>query len=432
VVGVALMAIGILALSQAIDIAADEANPLLLVGGIAALVVGVVSLSPSVLAGLGWLASRFPVAERIAMRDLARYRSRSSAALSAISLALAIPICTVVLASAAAYASDEGNLSDQQLILSLGEEPLLVPERNVEQIDGLHASVGSVASGISASVTPLEVAVDSRESTTRGADTLRPAAVLGRQIGDDTIRDSGVLYVATPAVTDLLGLDPSIIRSEVDVLTSQTGSLAVANISERALEPTIEFIETPAYTSMPISLVTATGLARYDLAAAPGGWFLETTRAITATERSSIRDIAAAAGLTVEFRNQQSQLGTIRGAATAAGFLVALGVVALAVGLLRAETTDELRTLTAVGASSTVRRALSAATSGSLAVAGVLLGTLAAYGGMAAGFAEDLGSLRSVPIELVILVVGVPVVAALASWLLAGREPDALRRSPIE
>jgi hypothetical protein len=34
--------------------------------------------------------------------------------------------------------------------------------------------------------------------------------------------------------------------------------------------------------------------------------------------------------------------------------------------------------------------------------------------------------------ELAILVVGVPLVAALGSWLLAGREPGALRRSPIE
>jgi hypothetical protein len=85
-----------------------------------------------------------------------------------------------------------------------------------------------------------------------------------------------------------------------------------------------------------------------------------------------------------------------------------------------------------VGASNNVRRGLSAATSGSLAAAGVLLGTLAAYGGLAAGFATDLGDLRSVPMELAILVVGVPLVAALGSWLLAGREPGALRRSPIE
>jgi putative ABC transport system permease protein len=432
VAGVALMAVGIVSLSQAIDIAADEANPLLLIGGITALVIGVVLLSPAVLAGLGRLASHVPVAMRIAMRDIARYRSRSAAALAAISLALAIPISTIVLASALAYAADEGNLSDRQLIVRLSDDVLLVPERSPERLDRLRTQVDSIALQVSASVTPVEVAVESQESTTRGADTLRPAAVLGHLIDGGTIRGDNLLYVATPAITNLLGVDPAVVGSDVDILTSQTGNLRVANITERTLEPTVQHIETPPFSSMPTSLATSSGLARFGLSAAPGGWFLETTHAMTSDERSSIRDVAATAGLTVEFRDRQNELGTIRGAATALGLLVALGVIALAVGILRVETIDELRTLTAVGASNNVRRGLSAATSGSLAAAGVLLGTLAAYGGLAAGFATDLGDLRSVPMELAILVVGVPLVAALGSWLLAGREPGALRRSPIE
>src|SRR5256885_11306977 len=42
--------------------------------------------------------------------------------------------------------------------------------------------------------------------------------------------------------------------------------------------------------------------------------------------------------------------------ATAAGILLALGVLAMTVGLIRSETASDLRTLTAAGASSTTRR----------------------------------------------------------------------------
>jgi putative ABC transport system permease protein len=45
--------------------------------------------------------------------------------------------------------------------------------------------------------------------------------------------------------------------------------------------------------------------------------------------------------------------------APAAAALIALGVLAMAVGLIRAEAAGEVRTLTAIGATSMTRRALS-------------------------------------------------------------------------
>jgi putative ABC transport system permease protein len=62
-----------------------------------------------------------------------------------------------------------------------------------------------------------------------------------------------------------------------------------------------------------------------------------------------------------------------------------LGIVALTVGILRVETASELDILTAAGATSTIRRTLTAPTSASLALAGASLGTLAAYAGLIAG-----------------------------------------------
>jgi putative ABC transport system permease protein len=60
---------------------------LAVVGGFIALVAAVVLLAPMCLALLGRLARHTPVAARLALRDLSRYRARSGSALAAISLA---------------------------------------------------------------------------------------------------------------------------------------------------------------------------------------------------------------------------------------------------------------------------------------------------------------------------------------------------------
>ena len=65
--------------------------------------------------------------------------------------------------------------------------------------------------------------------------------------------------------------------------------------------------------------------------------------------------MAANAGLTVESRDHQSGLATIRAGATAAGILLALCILAMTVGLIRSESGRDLRTLTAAGATSMTR-----------------------------------------------------------------------------
>ena len=75
--------------------------------------------------------------------------------------------------------------------------------------------------------------------------------------------------------------------------------------------------------------------------------------------------------------------------ATVFGIALALGVLAMSVGLIRSETASELRTLTAAGASSRTRRALTAVTAGGLAFLGALLGTVAAYVGLVGWFRSN-------------------------------------------
>jgi putative ABC transport system permease protein len=119
--------------------------------------------------------------------------------------------------------------------------------------------------------------------------------------------------------------------------------------------------------------------------------------------------------------------------ATAAGGVLALAILAMTVGLIRSEAAGDLRTLTATGATSRIRRTLTAATAGALALLGALLGVAGAYVVLLATYHDDLGYLSDVPFLFLALgVVGVPLAAAAAGWLLAGREPQGMSRTVLE
>ena len=115
------------------------------------------------------------------------------------------------------------------------------------------------------------------------------------------------------------------------------------------------------------------------------------------------------------------------------GSLVALGVLALTVGLIRSEAHADLRTLTASGATSRIRRTLTATTAGALGLLGAILGTVAAYLGFAAANFGNLARLLPVPLDhIVVIVIGVPAIAAAGGWLLAGADPTTLGRRRFE
>ena len=62
-----------------------------------------------------------------------------------------------------------------------------------------------------------------------------------------------------------------------------------------------------------------------------------------------------------------------------------------------------------------------------------MLGVAGAYVVLVATYHDDLGYLREVPLLwLGLAVVGVPLAATGAGWLVAGREPPAIARSVVE
>jgi putative ABC transport system permease protein len=76
---------------------------------------------------------------------------------------------------------------------------------------------------------------------------------------------------------------------------------------------------------------------------------------------------------------------------------------------------------------------LTSATAGALAALGSLLGVIGAYVFLTATYRSELGSLTPLPLpSLVALVVGLPLVATAAGWLLAGREPPSFARQALD
>jgi putative ABC transport system permease protein len=269
----------------------------------------------------------------------------------------------------------------------------------------------------------------------RNGVVVRPAVVVGRQVDENTVRDLGTLYVATPELLGHVGIDPASVKPGTNVLTAHPGDLRYANVSNGGNEPIqgVQVVDLPTYTSSPTSFITPAGLRLAGWQPRRAGWLIELRQPLMGAQLAAARDMAAAAGLTIEARNYQDELPAIRSAATAAGLLLALGILAMTIGLIRGEAAGDLRTLTATGATGRTRRTLTAATSGALALLGALLGTGGAYLALTAGYDDDLGSLSRVPLpQLAVILAGLPLVAATGGWLLAGRQPAALARQPLE
>lgn len=434
----AIMGVLLIALALTCLTLANQANGPLIVSGALAMTLGIPFISPLGIRILKAAGRRAPVAVRLALRDLARYQARSAAALAAISLALGIAISIMISASAATDAANQGNLPGNQMLIWIGQpgNNQLVPTRTPAELSTLAAAVQRIAGSLGgAAVTPLDMPVNPASKPQPGGQ--QPVVSLNAPVGQATGRNgvyrSVALYVATPAVLRLIGINQAAIGRATSILTSQSQQDVLTTITTSTQATNIQPIHVPDYSSEPTSLITMTGLHHEHWTQIQSGWMVTSARPLQAAQIAAARDLAFKTGLVIESRNTQTSLAAIATAATTAGALVALGALAMAVGLIRAEAAGDLRILTAMGAVSTTRRTLTAATAGTLALLGVLLGSGAAYLAMAAGHRGDISVLSRVPVlDLAITIAGVPVAAALAGWILAGRQPPSLAHQPLD
>jgi len=268
---------------------------------------------------------------------------------------------------------------------------------------------------------------------------------------------SGPVFVATPALLRFFGISPSSISPHAEILTMRPG---LSGLSEMQLttqgkqgpsnsvcrasdgcyaNPVIQEVSAlPSGTSVPNTVITEYAVHKLHLQPIVAGWMIQAPAPLSAAQITSARLSASTAGLSVESKNSLPSSNEVIDWATFFGVVLALGVLAMSVGLIRSETASDLRVLAATGASSRTRRSLAATTAGALGLLGAVLGTLAAYVGVAGWIRTNtlnggLGALGAVPVKnLVIIVLGMPLVAALGGWIFAGRQPPSLSRQPIE
>jgi putative ABC transport system permease protein len=454
--GTVLAAAGFVAL-----IVAHTVHTVLIVAGILAITAGMLLLAPLGIRALATLAPSAPVAVRLALRDLARYQARSGAALAAASLAIGIA-ATIAVTAAAQQAHDHtltgGNLPTNQLIVWLanpnnqggpglsvapagaGTTTPAAPDAAV--VAHARSTADAIAQALgSNTVVELDRALDLTSAVPAGAppdadqaSLVHPISVQGRGQGWTQVATP---YVATPAVLDLYRIPASDIAPGRDILSSRrdlSGTELGTGFKGDFQPVTVHVSATlPNYTSAPNTLITPQAMSADGYTAEPVGWLVQANQPITSAKISDAQHRAAAAGITIETRTGPDRtLQHLRDYSTLAGMLVALGVLAMTVGLIRSETAQDLRTLTAVGASSATRRTLNAASAGALALLGGILGTAAAYVALIAWHWHDISYLNRPPYaDLALLILALPAVAVAGAWLL-GRTLTSIARRPLE
>ncbi|WP_031521716.1 FtsX-like permease family protein [Streptomyces sp. NRRL F-5123] len=421
-------------------VASHRASGLLVAGGIVAVVAGLLLLSPPAVRLLAAPAGRMPFAARVALRDLGRHQARSGAALAAVTLALGIPVAVSVLAAVNQPTAATGNLPARQVLVRIGGRGTVVPVPSARALRVQQDVVERWAATVHGTAVPLEMAYDPAVPRSTGPDGAEGQPVV--EAGSRRSANSWAthpLYVATPAAVREFGLAAAMAAAPDARMVSSLpggGPLAVVGGTDRTAEddpPRQATVRGSAYGSDPHAFLTPSAVADMHLRTVPVGWLVTARHDLTADDRAAARTMAAGEGLQVEVRDARDGLRTLRLASVAAGGALALAVLAMTVGTLRAEAADDLRTLTATGATSRTRRALTATTAGGLALAGTVLGALGAYLILLCAYGDDLGQLSHVPVAALLTAFpGIPLLAAAGGWLAAGREPAGIARRLLE
>jgi putative ABC transport system permease protein len=431
-------------------------HALFLLAGLVITITGFCLLAPlaiSVLAaGAGW---RLPVAIRIALRDLVRYRARSGAALAATTFAvfLAMGICIV-----ASIRFDNPlnwigpDLSSNQATVGAAQSlgPGQMTPLSAAQLATLTTRVNTLAASLHASAVPLE-----------SASTLYQVGPPEHGVQNFT----GTVYVATPQLLATYGIKASQIAPGTGILTMRPGLTGLPHVemfwdlgsvsdastpppypgspggppctlsSHCLASPAIQTVSSlPSGTLAPNTVMTEYAVSKYHMQTQLFGWLIQAPAPLTAAQLSAVRHFGNTNEVQVQTATYNPGLVDFTDGATALGIVIALSVLAMSVGLIRSETAPDLRTLTASGASGMTRRTITAATAAALGLLGAILGTagavIAAMAWTHSGLTATAGGVPSR--DVVILLIGLPLVAAAGGWLFAGREPPAVARQPLE
>lgn len=370
--------------------------------GAALTMLGLGAASPWLVDQLArWLGTRVPVGVRLAMRDTARFRSRTSPIVMAIVAGLGLSV-----AAGGALESIEAGLArdyrpqlaaDQLLLGGPAPAPLAAHLRQ-----------------------QLPVAADGRYTVVAPADPTGASRPLPQYV---TVGDEQLLAAldAPEAAADALAAGEVLVLRQAggpEPPVEQAELIAPAGVREVTLDLAPE--------AVPPIVLSAETLERSGLARAreATGWLVRLTGPVEPDQLALAQQAAERFGqtVTVETGPPAIDSAAIQIGATAGAGVLSLLIVGVGLALISQEARRDDSVLTVVGASPRVRRGLAAARAGTLTLLGGLLavpaGLLPVWGLTAASPAGATSQLALPVPSMVAVAVLVPALAAGAAWVL--------------
>ena len=393
-----------------------DLSTLLLLGGAVLGTLGFGACSPWLLGQLERPARRLPLASRIALRDTARARSRNGPIVTAL---LAATAATVAIA---AYQSSVEASNAQRWRPPLLDDQVYLQgpgaaEAGRQAVRDLHGLAGAVIPGAGS---------DARYVWVSPGASKDPNLALVTQ--NVTVGDAELLRAlgAESAIDDMAAGKIIVLAEKPTRLTSVTVHIDDASdgsvISAELVPARLVALDATA-EDLPGAIMSASTAERLGV---PVG---KNTQRYVLRLREPIDDTAAAkvGAIAAAFPDTWSE--TARPPDTAGGgfrivlgiasLLFALTVTGIAVALGEAESRPEQRTLLAVGADPGVRRRITAARAGTIALLGGMLavpaGLLPVWGLLAS---RNLPLVVPAP-EVLAVVLLLPILAIVATWVLA-------------
>ena len=218
----------------------------LVIAGMLACEIACALLAPFIVDKLSRLAWRAPLASRLALRDLARYRSRSGAALAAVSFAVFIATIAIVIASiryddALNYIGP--NMAANQLVIyNPGNDPAQYQPGQFTPAAKLAATRQQADATAAQLHAPAPLELDLAVSANVAQQGQPTQNVYGTILSLHNRMQGGLPWVATPALLKAFGISQGEVNPAADVLTARallpsTGDLALVSGSYMAQSP---------------------------------------------------------------------------------------------------------------------------------------------------------------------------------------------------
>jgi putative ABC transport system permease protein len=409
----ALLGAGLAAIGSVWAAAAGEsqAAAALIGGGAGLTVIGLVVLSPVVMALAGRLGAHLPLAGRLALRDAARHRGRSAPAMAAV--LVAVSGSAALLLYVAALDRHDRRAHMQMLPVGTAGVPLL--DYTSEGDAPVRRPAGPLIRAVESHLpvrsrtvvwmAPAECERCRRLAAPRDDGATAPS-------GDAAV-DEGAPWVSLEVVGHGVVVGSPALFERLNGRSDPAAARRLAAGGAARLA-------TP-YGELGGTVLSPAAARRLRVPVAPTYVLFELDRLPTDAEQGAAGAALRASGTTVQLaveRGYRSDFSLGLLALVLAAGVITLGAAGIATGLAQADARPDHATLAAVGADPRMRRSLAAMQALAIAAIGTVLG-------VAAGLVPALALVGATPAlepvlpwaQLLALLAGVPLLAAAAAWL---------------